>query len=132
MTYEVAVEFAEFISEISSGICCRLKKYYPDGVCERMEREFTHGNLDAVLDGVIRDWGVHVYHGEDFADYDEMISILMINMIGAVNRLSAGDVADVPRFSYIYLAMLAKSLSCNMVRQRFLSISRDLMLQRAA
>lgn len=132
MTYEVAVEFAEFISEISTSICCRLKKYYPGGVCDRMETEFTRRTLDNVLEGVVRDWGVHVYRGDDFADYDEMVSILMINMIGAVNRLGDEEAANLPRFAYVYLAMLSKSLNCDMVRQRFLSISRDLMHQRAA
>ena len=78
---EFETRFIEFGSELSGRICSLLKPYYPEQTIEVFSDEFPKANMDSVISGVTRDWSTYVYRTGNFSNYDDMVTIFIINLI---------------------------------------------------
>lgn len=124
--------FIEFVSELSGKICLLLKPYYPEQAIDGFSAEFPRTGMKSVISEVTRDWSTYAYRAGVFGDYDDMVTIFMINLIGHLNRVPLPRVVKRPKFNYVFLSMMERILGNEIMRERFVRVSEPLMEARAA
>ena len=118
--------------KLSKKIGSRLTAYYPRDVVESVCVNFPKRELCCVIDNLEHDWTTHVYQEDEDKNYSDLVTILIINMIGKLNRVKMRDIEGKSKLIYIYLTSLERMLSYKSMKNRFLSCSYDLMGYKAA
>ena len=132
MCAETEREFIDLMNEMSAGIVQRMKQYFPQVALEKICHEAPEARLKEVFPNLRRDWFAHVYRSGSADNYEELVTIFIINLVGGFNRVKLPDNVDRGKLVYIYLASVERLLGYAKYRERFVSLSNRLMLRRAA
>ena len=122
MQKEVEAEFSNFLSALTKGIGTMLVQHFPrnavEQVCVGLSGEFFRN----VLDGLVTSWYSIGNRSEINNHYGDAVSILLIQMIGPLNRLPLPDDVESNKLFYAFLSVLDRLLQHVTLRQRFSGI----------
>lgn len=127
LSNEYEDEFQDFISRLSFAIAKKLSAKYPSDLIERFCAKLTSDSFKQTLWEIKLDWLIHVGAAAPREKQDVLISILLINIVGPINRLKLPQDADRGELTYTFLSTLAALLEKQAVMDRFIGLSANLM-----
>jgi len=130
MTAQAREEFREFISALCRGICTKLRPKYNTDTVNTVCSSFAADVHEDIIDCVLSDWFKCQVQTEK--NSEDMISILLLNLIGPLNRVRMPDTEPRAEFNYTFLSLMDRLLHHEQVQAKFLHCSQQLMQSRAA
>ena len=131
MTSRAEQDFVEFIAGMCRGICSRLMNYYTPETVTAICDTFSAEGQEEIVNGLVANWS-SCCGQQDKAGVDDLISILLINLVGPVNRVLHSRHAEDSDFNYQFLLLMDRLLHHENVRTRFVHFSQRLLSARAA
>lgn len=125
-------DFKEFISTLCRGICSKLRPQYDPGTLTTVCSSFAGDVHEDIIDCVLSDWHKCRCQETFRSNPDDLISILLLNMIGPLNRVRLPDCEGRADFNYTFLTLMDRLLQNDQVQPRFLHFSQQLMTDHAA
>lgn len=127
MTQQIREEFREFISALCRGICTKLKPQYNPNTVDTVCSSFAADMHEDIIDCVLYDW--QKCRCQDCIDKnpDDLISILILNLIGPLNRVRLPETEPRAEFNFSFLSLMDRLLHHEKVQPRFLQYSQELM-----
>jgi len=122
----------EFLRDISLSIFSRMRKAYPADAIEAVSREFSKLDWDPVAREIRHGWGVHAFVSDSYVNYEYVLSVLFVNLLGPLNRMSMQGIPDRAKFIHIYFRALDRVLNTAAGSRQFLSLAQRLMKEEAA
>ena len=125
-------DFKEFLSALCRGICSKLRPQYASGTVATVCSAFASDMHEDIIDCVLDDWHKCRCQETFRSDPDDLISILLLNLIGPLNRVRLPDCDGRADFNYTFLTLMDRILHNDKVQPRFLHFSQQLMIGHAA
>jgi hypothetical protein len=119
---EIEDDFGRLFLKLTKGITTLLAKQFPGISEEKFYAGFSCDCFRGVLDGLVTSLHAVGSRKEIDDNYDEAISILFIQMIGPLNRISLPDGIEQNKLCFGYLSIMDKALQQVPVRSRFTGI----------
>jgi hypothetical protein len=122
------IEFREFLSQLTDAICSRLSTRFPTEAVEAMSGLMSSDEAGTMLSEIIRAWIVHGFQDAAEARYDEAVSIMLIHLIGPMNRLRMPTGVDRVKLLSAYMSLLDGLLQQDLVKRRFANLCQRALL----
>jgi len=119
VTRESELELKEFLLQVSESIGRKLASIFPTTAVEKVCIGFWHESFGNVLDGIDVAWAALGPRARMEDRYEDVTTILLVQMIGPLNRLSLPENVERGRLFHCYLSIMNKLLQHVTVRTRF-------------
>jgi hypothetical protein len=116
---EIDVEFNNFLALLTKAIGSKLTEKFPANEVQKICVGVTREHFNNVLDGTITTLNAIKNRAGAVDHYDDAVSVLLIQLIGPLNRIDLAGNVERNELFHAYLSILSKVLQQEKVRTRF-------------
>lgn len=125
-------DFAEFLIRIIKATCSVLGTRYPGVTLDVFEEKLLRREITQLTGTLLNDWRNHAWGNGTALDYEGMVSVTLIDLLGFLNRLELSGKVDRPAFNHAFLSTLSKALHHEKLKAAFILQAHNLMANKAA
>jgi len=116
---EIEEEFNNFLLIVTKAIGSKLTDIFPKTAVEKVCSGFSGESFRNILEGIVITWNGLGNNKTINGNYEEAITILLIQMIGPLNQLSLPDNVESKRLFHAYLTILDRMLQDVKLKKKF-------------
>jgi len=124
---EIDIEFNSFLALLTKAIGAKLTEKYPANAVKQVCIGVSRNHFNNIFDGIITTLNAIRNRAGDIDHYDDAVSVLLIQLIGPLNKIELAENVERNELFHAYLSILSKVLQQEKVRTRFTGIMDEAM-----
>jgi len=119
MMQETKNELSDFLAKISNATVKYLVADYKIQSIRGIDKDFSKIIVDNVIEDIVTYWHAVGNSKKINGNFNDLMSILLINLIGPLNRLPLPENIEKTSFVHSYMTLIDKTLSHDRIRTKF-------------